>query len=135
VPTRSIYRQMGEAPSSTLELPAASNLSGHRLVVIERTRRVNYADNLNLTHPGRIIGLTLGAASVGELALIQRAGKVVEPSWSWIPSRSLWLGASGTLTQAKPTAGFLLVVGVALGSSAILMANIQSAHVTYLFDG
>jgi hypothetical protein len=135
VPTRSIYKQTGEAPSSVLELRSGAVLSGHRLVVVESNGNVNYADNLDLTHPGRVLGLTLSAATPGELVSVQRAGRITEPSWQWETSKPLWLGRNGALTQSRPRAGFVLVAGVAIAPNTILMANIQASHITYLFNG
>jgi hypothetical protein len=115
-------------------LRASAILSGHRLVVVESNGEVNYADNLDLTHPGRVIGLTLSAANNKELVSIQRAGKIMEPSWQWNISKPLWLGRNGTLVQVRPKAGFVLVAGVAIAPNTILMANIQAASITYLDD-
>ncbi len=134
MPTRSIYKQTGEAPSSTIELRAGAVLSGHRLVVVEPDGQLRYADHRDASHPGRIVGVTLSAAFKGELVSVQRAGKIKEPSWAWNISDPLWLGRNGNLVQTQPKTGFVLVVGVALAPNTILMANIQASHITFL-DG
>jgi hypothetical protein len=129
MPTRKITNN--EAPSVTTYL-SDKPLSGHRLVVIESNGRIDYASRLSPTHPGRIIGLSLNAASMNDNVQVQRAGRVVEPSWSWKVSKPLWLDIDGQLTQVRPTNGFILVVGVAIALDTILMANIASSPITYL---
>lgn len=129
MPTRKITNN--EAPSVTTYLSKRA-LSGHRLVVIEPGGRVDYASRIDSSHPGRIIGLSLNAATAQDQVQVQRAGRVLEPSWAWRVSKPLWLDIDGQLTQIRPTEGFILVVGVAIARDTILMANIASSPITYL---
>lgn len=132
MPTRKVGQEAAPLVTSYL---AAKALGGHRLVVIEPDGRVDYGSCLDLTHPGRLLGLTLNAVVKGDRVSVQRAGAVTEPSWSWRTSFPLWLGKDGQLTQVSPKRGFLCVVGVAIAPQSVLMANIQTAHITYLLDG
>lgn len=131
MPTR---KTRPEAPS-VVGYVAAKSLSGHRLVVVEPSGQVDYASRLDLTHPGRLVGLTLNAAVKGDSISVQRSGQVTEPSWDWQTSKPLWLDINGQITQTCPKRGFIVVVGVAIAPNSILLANIQASSVTYLLNG
>jgi hypothetical protein len=127
-------RKLSQDVLSVSNYNTAKDLSGHRLVVVNNTGAVDYASCLDITHQGRIVGLTLNSANAGDRISVQRAGRVIEPSWNWQISRPVWLGVNGFLVQVPPTKGFVLVVGVAIARDSILMANIQSVMSTVLLN-
>lgn len=55
--------------------------------------------------------------------LLQRAGDVTEPSWSWTPEAPVFLGSNGQLTQAPPddSAAFTLCVGFAATTTTLVL--------------
>jgi hypothetical protein len=102
---------------------ASIALGGHRIVKSDGTGAATYASNNDLSSSYGILGMTTGAAAQGAPLSIQESGRIIEPSWNWIPSQPIYLGIDGTLTQTPPnkTAGavFILVVGFAMTSTSI----------------
>lgn len=78
---------------------AAGDLSGHRAVRLT-AQGVSYPDLAQPGHAGTVIGLTTGAALAGRSVAVQRAGLLIEPSWSWAPDAPVYVGPSGGLTQS-----------------------------------
>lgn len=100
---------------------AGQNLSGDRAVVLDDSGEAVYASNDDLTHLGRRVFLTAGAALDGDDVDLISEGPVVEGSWSWTPGEPLYLGAGGALTQVAPSspAEFSLLIGYALAADTI----------------
>ena len=94
----------------TLQYPAAIPLGGHRMVVLNSEERAIYADNTNLAHARKVLGMTTGATSAGDMATIQTGGEMTEPSWAWTLDSPIFLAADGLLTQTQPVTGLSLVV-------------------------
>lgn len=101
---------IGPSGGSALTRTANGPISGHRLVVESVPGAVSYASNVDVSHAGRVLGMTLGAAADGDDVDILRTGRVVHAGWSWAPG-VLWLGVDGYLTQNPPVSGFSQVVG------------------------
>jgi hypothetical protein len=97
------------------------NLSGHRVVrSIGTDDLVDYADSSNVAHAGTVIGITLNAANMGDVVNIRATGEIVEPSWSFAPG-PVYFDASGSLTQVRPTSGFVQQVAVASSLTEIVV--------------
>lgn len=62
-----------------------------------------------------VVGIAVtSAADAGEEVQIVGFGEIEDPSWSWTPSRNVFLGLDGRLTQTlDPSWAFVRVVGVA----------------------
>lgn len=105
---------------STLSYPAGEILSGHRMVVLN-DGELFYADRTITVHAKKILGMTVGATTLGELAGVQTGGEITEPSWSWTLDVPVWLGVNGLLTQVIPTVGFSLIVGFPISSTKLLI--------------
>lgn len=107
----------GLAGGSSLPRVASSVLGGHRLVRSIDENSVAYADVTNPTHGDDTLGLTLGAAGVGEAVNVQRAGAVEFNGWNWEPGDLVFLGFNGLPTQVVPEpvdgAAFLQPIGYA----------------------
>jgi hypothetical protein len=110
----------GPAGAVTLSYIAAIALSGHRVVVLDATVQLIYADSGIAAHANKVLGITTGAASAGASATVQIGGEVVEPTWSWVLDTPIWLGANGTLVQVQPTAGFGLIVGFPTSATSMV---------------
>lgn len=113
------------APGGTeIERPAAINLSGHRVVMLDGQGRAIYASNADLTHANRIVGMTTHAAVSGAPATVSIYGEVTEPSWNWNVDQPVYLGADGFLTQtppAFPEAKFSVVVGFPISATTLFI--------------
>lgn len=102
----------GPSGGSTLSAIAGTALGGHRMVILDADSLARYATADSPAHFGSVVGLTLGAAAPGSPVEIQRAGEVIEPSWSWAVGLPVYLGVDGLLTQVPPAApSFCLIVG------------------------
>lgn len=113
---------VGPAGGSALERPAATNLSGHRVVRQRPDGGVEYADPDDIASLATVLGVTTGAALSGAPATVIGSGPMTEPSWSWTPGATLYLGAAGALVETPPSApSALLVVAVATSPTSILV--------------
>lgn len=102
---------------------ASGALGGQRLVVPRNDSKIEYASNQTLTQRDRPIWLTRNAAVTDEVLTVHAYGAFTEPSWTWTPGGTLYLGVNGLMTQTAPTALagalFSLQVGVALAPTMI----------------
>lgn len=75
----------------------------------------------DVTHAGRVVGISLAAASAGASIAYVDDGPIDEPSWSFTPG-PVWLGEQGQITQALPSAGFTQIVGTAVTPTQIVVS-------------
>lgn len=111
----------GPAGGTSILRRASIALSGHRVVREESDGDIEYADPSTPSGLTTVIGITTSAASSGADASIATSGPVVEPTWSWTPGGTVFLGAAGALTQTAPTTGILMSIGVATSATSILV--------------
>lgn len=98
-------------------LPARASLQAHRVLALDEMGQVHHADHAEVTHAGRIIGVSKTSALAGQDVQVAVGGIVRNGGWEMTPSAAVWLGPDGTLTQQipqPPTARFQVLVGVAL---------------------
>lgn len=104
----------------TVSLAASAALSGHRVIAYTSTGEAKHADNLTAADAWAIVGISAGAAALGDPVTVQTAGVMTEPSWTWSPLGLLYCGAAGVLTQTPPIApAFVRVVGFATSPTSI----------------
>jgi hypothetical protein len=110
---------------ATLTQKTITPIGGHRIVYLDADG-AKYASNNDLSHLGRVVGITLGASDSNNKVFIRTSGEVVEPSWNWSKFGPVFLGQNGLLTQSSPgpPAFFSQVVGQAIGPTQIVI-NIQ----------
>jgi hypothetical protein len=108
-------------PGGTHFVDSAVVALGGQRAVAPAAAGLVYADHADPTRD-QAVGITTGATAAGEPAVVQTVGRMDEPSWSWTPHEPIWLSADGLLTQAPPTAGALVCLGVALSPSAMLIS-------------
>lgn len=104
--------------------PAAINLSGHRVVMLDGQGGATYASNADQTHANRLVGMTTHAAVSGAPVAISIYGEVTEPSWNWNVDQPVYLGVDGFLTQtppAAPAAKFSVVVGFPISATTLFI--------------
>lgn len=102
--------QSGSA-AQTVQKIAGANLSGHRIVATVSSSEVDYASASDPTTMHRIVGMTTGAALLGDTVTVLLSGHVIESSWNWDLSLPVYLGENGLLTQSAPASGYILQVG------------------------
>lgn len=86
-----------QGPSGAqVTVTAQEALGGHRAIT---------ADGFHATPSllDKLAGISTGAASIGETAVLQRSGLMVEPTWTWTPDAPVFVGAAGVLTQTPPS--------------------------------
>lgn len=115
----------GSAGSQTIAVPAAQDLSGHRVVVVTAAGAV-YAEPGNPAHADAVLGLTTGAALAGAEATILTSGELTEPSWSWTPGQPLYVSAGGMLTHAPPSSGWVQIVALAVAPTRLVLTQRQT---------
>ena len=105
---------------------ASSALSGHRMVALADAGQVALANNSEYAHAVTTVGITLNAAASGASISVKSGGPIEFAGWSWTPGQRVFLGASGSMSQA-PTGGlFTKALGFAI-TPTLLMLDIQPA--------
>ena len=100
--------------------PAGEDISGHSLVVLI-DGMLWYADHSNLSHAGLVRGMTIGAALAGANCYGVNAGGIIEPTWSYAPNMSLYLGSNGRAVTAAPSTGFVLEIGQTVSATEVFI--------------
>jgi hypothetical protein len=103
---------------------AAANLSGHRVVLLNADRKLEYGSCDQEADMDRIIGVTNAAAEANMDCPVVSSGEMVENTWAWDVTLPVYLGTNGTLTQVPPEAPgakFCMVVGFPISSTSIFI--------------
>ncbi|MDD2885282.1 MAG: hypothetical protein PHT48_09590 [Dechloromonas sp.] len=117
----------GSAGASYLQLEAGENLGGQRAVIVSAGTAV-YADNTNLNHANKAVGITAAAFNTGVTGNVQSGGELTGLS-GLTAGMPIYLSTSGTLTQTTPTGGFIQQLGIAVSATSMLI-EIQPSIVT-----
>lgn len=70
------------------------------------------------------VGVTTTAATTGNPVMVRPFGEITDVSWSWTVGLPVMLGVDGSLTQVAPSSDFIVVIGMATGTTT-LFVNIQ----------
>lgn len=92
---------------NTETVVAAEALGGHRAVTVDGY----YADKDTAGHKFKVLGVTQGAASLGDAAVVTTFGAITNGGWSWTVGSPVFLSTNGHLTQTAPTSGFRTIIG------------------------
>lgn len=112
---------IGPPGGTTVDGVAGEDLSGHRAVRSEGGLFF-YADQTDETNAESIVGITTGAAMLGEVSTTQFAGSMQEGGWLWNVGEPVYVTGLGQLTQTPPTSGaWLRQIGFATHSDTILI--------------
>lgn len=101
----------GGGSSNVLSITAGAVVSALRCIVTEAGLAYP-ASSLDLTNVNAILGISVTAASIGNLCSVQFAGVITDSSFNWVDKKAIFCAADGSLTQTPPTVGFLQQVGV-----------------------
>ena len=113
--------QPGQAGVSYVTFLASGAIGGHRVVRSMFARHAQYADHNDVAGASSILGITLHAAEAEAPINVAATGEIFEPSWAWVVDAPIFVGTGGVLTQAPPSTGFQLVVGVATSPTSMLV--------------
>lgn len=111
----------GQVGGTVLQYVAGENLGGHRMVVLNDSQQAVYASNDNPAHAVKVLGMTTGAANIGDLSTIQTGGEITEPSWDWVLNTPVCLSTNGLLTQTQPLTGFIQIIGFPITTTKIFI--------------
>jgi hypothetical protein len=100
--------------------PAAQNLSGHRAVLLTSGETLDYPSLSSASDGQQILGLSTQAANIGGNCVVQVAGLIIEPSWTWTRG-PVFAGDLGVLTQTPPVGAWVRQVGVAIAATKIVI--------------
>lgn len=113
----------GPAGGTALQVLAATAIGGHRAVVLDATGRAIYADNSQLSHMHKVLGMTLNAGVMDDPINVVRYAEITEPSWEWVLDTPVFVGANGVLTQTVPAfpAAFSQIVGFPVSATTLFV--------------
>lgn len=101
---------------------AQGAMSGHRAVKAVAGNQVSYASADTVGDAMIFLGVTTTAADSGENIAVVTQGRIVEPSWNWVPDGRIFIGANGVLTQDQnPSWAFTRIVAIALSATEIFV--------------
>ena len=92
---------------------AGQSINAYRLVTTDVMGKVVVASSAEESHIGRILGVSLNAASVGQTVQITTFGDVTNTAWTFTPTAALYVGIDGLVTQDAETGVFYQQIGFA----------------------
>lgn len=102
-----------------VKIVAGENLAPYRIVYTDNNK-VFLADKDNMTDRTKIIGITLNSENINNLIRVKIDGQITNPSWNLSPG-NVYVGNSGSITQTKPTTGFVVQVGIVINPTSFLL--------------
>lgn len=82
---------------------AGAAISGHRVVRLAGDGLVYHSSADDMSHLGKSVGISSGAAAPGDEVQVVISGRLAEPSWSWDEGAPIFLGLNGHLTHVAPS--------------------------------
>lgn len=98
---------------------ASGALSALRLVIVNESGQLAYADAATVSHAFRLVGLLPSAVVLGESIAVLTDGLISDSGWNWTLGSPIFVGSNGTLTQTPPETGFLQQVAVPVSATQI----------------
>lgn len=102
-----------DAQRLTAVRSASGSIGGQRAVIANTDGTISYADTQNLSHLGRVLGISAGAGNDGDDVLVIREGLISFSGWAWDTSIPVYLATNGLLSQNASNTGFSQIVGFA----------------------
>lgn len=100
----------------TIDVVAAEDLPAFVMVTVNG----NIADSSNITHYGKVVGMTIASVVAGSIAGLIDDEEVTNLAWSWVAGQKLFLNGT-TLSVTSPSSGFCQMVAVARNNNTIIM--------------
>lgn len=101
------------------EAIAAASLSALRIVALNDSGRLIYADSSIADHAFRVQGILETAISAGYAIAPLSDGSISDGSWNWAIGIPVFLGTDGILTQTAPESGFILQVATVENATSL----------------
>lgn len=117
------YRPPIDIPTDTIGdgTYADGDLSAKKVVVINSSGKIVYADKDTPSHQNIVWGMTKVALADASSGDIRVSGYVENTAWTWTLGSPVFLGNNGELTQTVPTTGFLLVLGFPITATSMFL--------------
>jgi hypothetical protein len=112
--------QVTAASGLSLSYPAATTLSALR-AARAAPDGIRYASSTDPPSDVGVLGITTSSATTGQDIAVQTSGEITDLSWAWTPNKSIFAGPDGVLTQAPPTVGNQIVMGIAIAPTRIFV--------------
>ena len=100
-------------------IAASASLSALRVVIVNESGQLAYADSATAAHAFRVVGLLPSAVSSGESIAVLIDGLIADATWNWTIGSPIFIGANGVLTQSPPETGFLQQVATPITATQI----------------
>jgi hypothetical protein len=106
--------------SSSYTYVAGEILGGHRVIIIDNNLAY-YADNTNLSHVNKPIGISNNASISGGNVTVVFYGEMEESSWNWDITKPIWISTNGLLTQTPAISGFSCIIATPITTTKIFI--------------
>lgn len=111
----------GTSGGATTLKTAAVDINAYKAVTTNEAGLLIYADAATLTHGDQVLGISAMASLAGGSLMVQTAGELVNPGWSWQPGRAIFLGLNGDITQDPSVGLFSFSLGYAITATSIFI--------------
>ncbi len=98
---------------------AGADLSAKKAVISDSSGII-YADSSEISHMGRIMGITDASVINGEQVKIITSGLIENNTWSWDLTKPIFLSEDGELTQTPPSTGFIQIIAKVFSATKII---------------
>lgn len=98
---------------------ATETISAIKAVTAVNASDVKNATNDNTCEDATVLGISLNAATAGNLVNVRLEGQIEDASLTFAINEALYLGMNGMITNVAPTTGFRTKIGHGLGPGAI----------------
>jgi len=112
--------------SARFPWPTGIQVSAYRVLTVNPLGLAVYFDPESPDYSA-VLGLSVTAANQDSDVIVMRGGQLTDSAWAWTPNQPIWAGASGTLTQVPPNAGWLVQVGNALNPTVLQLEFIDGS--------
>jgi P pilus assembly chaperone PapD len=103
--------------ADTPTFEAGGSISAKRVIRVENDLAY-YADGSDAAQAGKALGISVGAASLGDTVTVRMTGMIDEPTWT-LTEGPVYVGANGALTQSVSGLAFVQQIGVAVSPTQI----------------
>lgn len=105
-----LYQTTSNNDPNSIYLPTAIDIGVHRVVAVNNSGELIYADNTDLDTMNRVIGVSLQSVSAGGNCKVLRHGEIEDQSFNFIGD-NLYVGATGAITTTPPNVGYSQIIG------------------------
>lgn len=113
---------LSDAAKITCEFTAQESISAYRVIYTDGAGGAFLADK-DLSPDSEPVGVSITAATTGNIVDVQMFGKITDPYFGTIfsPGDDLFLGDDGLITNTPATSGYHIRVGKYVGNNTIFL--------------